>query len=85
MAATAPASPRACEVPVYVVGALIKLRDLLASKQKLARPFRALERLPERKLDTHDRAIAGICDAIRQLMAGSAETKKRPIGFGGYA
>ena len=34
----------------------------------------------ERKLKGHDQAIAGILDAIRQLMAPPAP-KKRPIGF----
>jgi len=31
--------------------------------------------------DTHDQAIAGILDAIRQLMAPPPEPAKRPIGF----
>ena len=34
-----------------------------------------------RKLMTQDQAIAGILDAIRQLMAPPAIAKKRPIGF----
>jgi hypothetical protein len=35
----------------------------------------------ERKLKGHDQAIAGILDAIRQLMAPPPAPKKRPIGF----
>ena len=35
----------------------------------------------ERKLLTHDQAIAGILDALRQLMAPPPAPKKRPIGF----
>jgi hypothetical protein len=35
----------------------------------------------ERKLRTHDQAIAGILNAIRQLMAAPEPSGKRPIGF----
>ena len=35
----------------------------------------------ERKLKGQDQAIAGILDAIRQLLAPPALPKKRPIGF----
>jgi hypothetical protein len=82
MAATVLNSPRATEVAIFVVRAFVQLRDLLASNKELARQFKELERRLERKLDTHDQAIAGILDAIRQLMAPPPETKKRPIGFG---
>ena len=34
----------------------------------------------EHKLESHDQAIAGILQAIRELMKPT-ETKKRPIGF----
>ena len=34
----------------------------------------------EHKLESHDQAIAGILDAIRELMR-PPEIKKRPIGF----
>ena len=82
MAATVLNSPRATEVAIYVVRAFVQLRDLLASNKELARQLKALEQRLERKLDTHDQAIAGILDAIRQLMAPPPATKKRPIGFG---
>ena len=42
-------------------------------------PISPLDEL-EKKIATHDQAIAGLIDAIRQLMA-PPETKKRPIGF----
>jgi GrpB-like predicted nucleotidyltransferase (UPF0157 family) len=67
-AATVLNSSRATEVSVYVARAFIKLRDLLASNRELARRFADLERRLERRLATHDQAIAGILDAIRQLM-----------------
>ncbi|MFN9211715.1 MAG: ORF6N domain-containing protein [Betaproteobacteria bacterium] len=81
MAATVLNSPRATEVAIYVVRAFVQLRDLLASNKELARQLRALEERLERRLDTHDQAIAGILDAIRQLMVPPPETRKRQIGF----
>ena len=80
MAANVLASPRATDVAVFVVRAFVQLRDLLSSHKELAHKLKALEARIERKLDTHDHAIAGILDAIRQLMT-PPEPKKRPIGF----
>lgn len=80
MAANVLASPRAADVAIFVVRAFVQLRDLLASNKELARQFNALEARLERKLATHDQAIVGILDAIRQLMA-PAESKRRVIGF----
>ena len=76
MAATILNSPRATEVSVYVVRAFVHLREFLASHRDLARRLEA----HERKLATHDQAIAGLVDTIRMLMAPS-ESKRRPIGF----
>jgi len=81
MAATVLNSPRAVEVSIYVVRAFVQLRELLAGHKELARRLDELEARMERKLMTHDQAIAGILDAIRQLMAPPAPPKKRPIGF----
>lgn len=69
-------SERAVEVGVYVVRAFVRLRELLATHKELAAKLNALER----KLDSHDQAIAGILNAMRQLM-NPPEPKKRPIGF----
>ena len=80
MAATLLNSPRAVDVSVYVVRAFVQLRDLLSSNKELARQLRAVEQRIERKLATHDQAIAGIIDTIRQLMA-PAPANKRRIGF----
>lgn len=49
--------------------------------QMIADNNQPLERRIEQKLHTHDQAIAGILDAIRQLMAPPPAPKKRPIGF----
>jgi hypothetical protein len=76
MAATVLNSPRAVEMTIYVVRAFVQLRDLLASNRLLAEKFAKLER----KVSSHDQAIAGILKTIRELM-NPPEPRKRPIGF----
>ena len=73
-------SPRAVEMGVYVVRAFVKLRGLLASNKEFARRLDELEARIEKKLTTHDQAIAAILSAIRQLM-NPPTPKRRPIGF----
>jgi hypothetical protein len=80
MAATILNSPRAVEMSVYVVRAFVQLRELLASNKELARRFAQLETRLDKKLTTHDEAIAAILSAIRQLMHPPVP-KRRPIGF----
>ncbi|MCX7174062.1 MAG: ORF6N domain-containing protein [Proteobacteria bacterium] len=77
MAANVLNSPRAVEMSVYVVRAFVHLREAIASNQALAAKLNELER----QLKGHDQAIAGILDAIRELMAPPPTPKKRPIGF----
>src|SRR5713101_8332820 len=81
MAAMVFNSPRATEVSVYVVRAFVELRDTLIAHKELAKRLDELESRLERKLATHDQAITGILDAIRQLMVPPESTKKRRIGF----
>jgi hypothetical protein len=69
------------EVSVYVVRAFVALRELLAGNKELALKLAELETRLERKLDSHDQAIAGLIDAIRELMRPPEPEKKRPIGF----
>jgi len=76
MAATVLNSPRAVEMSVFVVRAFVQLREMLSTHKELAAKLEALER----KVGSHDQAIAGLIDAIRQLMT-PPETKKRGIGF----
>lgn len=76
MAATVLNSARAIEVRVYVVRAFVHLREMIATNKELAKQFEELER----RIDAHDQAIAGILQAIRQLMSPPGP-KKRPIGF----
>lgn len=70
-------SPQAVAVNIEIMRAFVRLREVLSSNTALAAKLHELER----KLKGHDQAIAGILDAIRQLMAPSTQTKKRPIGF----
>jgi len=76
MAATVLNSPRAVETSLYVVRAFVRLRHFLAAHKDLAR--RLAEH--EKKLSSHDQAIAGLVNTIRSLMA-PPQPKRRPIGF----
>ena len=69
-------SNRAIEVSLLVVRTFVQLREMLSTHKELAVKLEALER----KIGSHDQAIAGLIDAIRQLMA-PPEGGKRPIGF----
>ena len=80
MAASLLNSAQAIDVSVYVVRAFVQQRELLAANKDLARKFRALEQRNERKLTTHDQAIADIIDTLRQLTS-PANTTMRRIGF----
>ncbi|MGC1388136.1 MAG: ORF6N domain-containing protein [Steroidobacteraceae bacterium] len=80
MAATILNSTRAIDMSVYVVRAFVQLREMLASNKELARRFAQLESRLDKKLTTHDEAIAAILSAIRELMRPPAP-KGRPIGF----
>jgi len=68
MAASVLNSPRAVEMSIYVVRAFVQLRELLSSNKNLARRLDQLEARIEKKLATHDDAIAAMLSAIRQLM-----------------
>ncbi len=76
MAATILNSPKAVEMSVFVVRAFIELRVWLSTHRELAEKLEHLER----KVSSHDQALAGVIDAIRQLMA-PPNPKNRPIGF----
>jgi hypothetical protein len=80
MAATILNSPRAVEMSIYVVRAFVQLRELLASNQELAKRLDQLEARIEKKLVTHDDAIAAMLSAIRELMQ-PPPAKRRGIGF----
>ena len=77
MAASVLNSPRAIETSVHVVRAFVHMRELLSGHKELAQKLNQLER----KVGAHDKAIAEIINAIRQLMTPDEPKKKRPIGF----
>src|SRR5450759_121198 len=74
-------SPRAIAVNIEIMRAFVRLREMIASNKELARRLDELEARIERKLCTHDQAIAGILDAIRALMHSPEPIKRRRIGF----
>ncbi len=76
MAASVLKSPQAVEMSVFVVRAFVQLRELLSTSRELSARLDELER----KLSTHDQAIAGVIDAIRRLTSVPAKPG-RPIGF----
>ena len=69
-------SPRAVEVSLLVVRAFVQIREMLSAHKDISAKLDQLER----KLSSHDQAIAGVIDAIRQLMTPPAPTR-RGIGF----
>jgi hypothetical protein len=74
-------TPRAVEVSLFVVRAFVQLRETLGAHKELARQLNELESRIERKFSSHDQAISGILNAIRELMAPTPPVKKRRIGF----
>jgi hypothetical protein len=80
MAATVLNSPRAVEMSLYVVRAFVQLREWISSNKELARRLDQLEARIEKKLTSHDEAIAAMLSAIRELMQPPAP-KRRSIGF----
>lgn len=66
----------AIDASVRVVRAFVRLREIISANAELAAKFAQLER----RLDSHDEAIAQLFAAIRELLA-AAPRKKREIGF----
>jgi hypothetical protein len=77
MAATVLNSPRAIALSVLVVRAFVRLREMVASNQELARKLAELER----RVGTHDQTIVEILQAIRHLTSPPTTGPKRKIGF----
>lgn len=69
-------SERAVAVNIAIMRAFVQLRQVLNGNRELARKFAELEK----QVDKHDREIAAIIDAIRQLIAPPVKPK-REIGF----
>jgi phage regulator Rha-like protein len=69
-------SDRAVEISLLVVRAFVELREMLSTHKDLAAKLEVLEQ----KIGSHDQAIAGLIDAIRQLMTAPSQSQ-RSIGF----
>lgn len=69
-------SERAVKVNIAIMRAFVQLRQTLETNRELARRFAELEN----KVGKHDEEIAGILEAIRQLMLPAAKPR-REIGF----
>ena len=67
-------SKRAVQVNVEIMRAFVRLRDLVAHDQELARRLDALE-------SKHDRQFKVVFDAIRELMSPPMPAPRRRIGF----
>jgi len=77
MAASVLNSQRAVEISIHVVRAFNRLREMISGHKELAQKLNLLER----KVGAHDKAIAEIINAIRELMDTPDSKKKRTIGF----
>src|SRR5205823_4590687 len=66
----------AVQASVRVVRAFVRLREMVSGNAVLAAKLGELER----RLDSHDEAIANLFEAIRQLLTPPTK-KKREIGF----
>jgi hypothetical protein len=69
-------SETAVKVNIAIMRAFVGLRQTLETNRELARKFEQLEG----RVGKHDEEIAGIIEAIRQLMT-SPEKPRREIGF----
>jgi hypothetical protein len=76
MAATVLNSKRAVEMSIFVVRAFVRMREVLATNQKIFAKLRELER----KVGNHDAQIQEIVGAIQEMMTPPAPPGRK-IGF----
>ena len=77
MAASVLNSQRAIRASVFVVRAFVKMRQLLAPYKEITKKIEQLEK----KLQTHDKQIIAIVEAIRLLMPPPEPKSKEQFGF----
>jgi hypothetical protein len=70
-------SPRAIRVNIEIMRTFVRLRQMISTNKELARKLDELER----KVSTHDKAIAGLIAAIRELATPAPPRPARRIGF----
>ena len=73
-------SNRAIAVNIQIMRAFVRMREMLITNKELAQKLDQLEARLEKKLASHDEAIAAIFSAIRELM-NPAPLRRRGIGF----
>src|ERR1035441_7015989 len=70
-------SPVAVRASIQVVRAFVRLRQMLATNEDLARKIEAIER----KVGKHDSDLESILRILKQLPVAAPMCEKRPIGF----
>ena len=70
-------SPLAIRVNIEIMRAFVRLREMISTNKELAAKLDELER----KVTTHDKAIAGLFTAIRELATPVPPKPKRRLGF----
>jgi hypothetical protein len=70
-------SPVAVRASIQVVRAFVRLRQMLATNEDLARKIEAIER----KVGKHDSDLESILRILKQLLVPPPPAEKRPIGF----
>ena len=76
MAASVLSSERAIEMSIFVVRAFVRMREALAANQEILAKLEELES----RVENQDASIAGVIEAIRELMQPLPATGRR-IGF----
>jgi hypothetical protein len=70
-------SPQAIKVNIEIMRAFVRLRELISTHKEFSRKLDELEG----KFATHDKAIAALFTAIRELAAPAPPKPSRRIGF----
>ena len=70
-------SPQAIAINIEIMRAFVRLREMIATNKALSRKLDELET----KVATHDKAIAGLFTAIRELASPAQPLPRRRIGF----
>ena len=70
-------SPQAIRVNIEIMRAFVRLREMISTNKELSGKLDELER----KVSNHDKAIAGLIIAIRELASPVPPKPSRRIGF----